>query len=630
MKRILTPVLLAACLGLTGCGPPGIRALHKGDHLIQSGKYPEAVETLRTATNLLGRDALPVQAKARNLLGLAFQHTGNAARARECYLQALALDRNGAAEANFNLGCLELDLTNWNAAKDAFTTYTSLRPQDGNGFMKLGLANYRLATTKAPATADLRQLGFENARKAFESSQRIQATAAAWNNLALIDLLRRPNPSRDAVSNAVVKLKAALDRDPRYAPALFNLGVVYDPAGPYKYGDVQMAIDAYHKYAALEPAPPLASQVALLITDLDQSRRFNAQFHGQRVEMPSATTSSSNGLTITYKSLPDKRTNVPQRATLPTTGPLPIETPPPSPTPAPTPTPARPSAYQPAPPVSYVPPVANIPPPKPEQLPPARLPTNAPASNPPVAASSVNPSPAASNIAPSATRATAETNVPLASTPARKPSLLARLFGAKSKPGAGAESASVGDVKSARVTPLPAPHAAIHYAAPPVSTNPGNRAEADRLAKQGAAAEKDSRWKDAVDNYEEAVKADPADYEACEALGLASIKAEEYVVALEAFHHALALDSESPNARYGFAWALQKEDFFQDAANELEKLLAHHPDEVRAHLLLGNLYSQKLGQPDFARGHYLKVLEKDPQNPQAPALRAWLKNNPTP
>ena len=74
----------------------------------------------------------------------------------------------------------------------------------------------------------------------------------------------------------------------------------------------------------------------------------------------------------------------------------------------------------------------------------------------------------------------------------------------------------------------------------------------------------------------------------------------------------------------------ERADYFQDAANELEKLLAQHPDETRAHLLLGNLYAQKLGQPDFARGHYKKVLEKDPHNDQAPALRAWLQNNPEP
>jgi tetratricopeptide (TPR) repeat protein len=177
---------------------------------------------------------------------------------------------------------------------------------------------------------------------------------------------------------------------------------------------------------------------------------------------------------------------------------------------------------------------------------------------------------------------------------------------------------------------LPAPHAAVHYAAPPVSTNRGNRPEAARLAGLGAAAEKESRWKDAVDSYEQAVKADPADYEACEALGLAAIKSEDYAVALEALHHALVLKPQSPNARYDYAWALEKKDYSQDAANELEKLLAQDPDQTRAHLLLGNLYSQKLGQPDLARAHYLKVLEKDPQNVQAAALRAWLQNNPGP
>jgi tetratricopeptide (TPR) repeat protein len=619
---------LAACLVLTGCGPPGVRALHKGDHLIQSGKYQEAVETLKRATNLLAGEALPLQAKARNLLGLAFQRAGNAAGAGECYAQALALDRNTAAEANYNLGCLEMDRTNWTAAKDAFTTYTNLRPRDWNGFMQLGLANYRLATMRSPSTAEFRQLSFENARKAFEFSQRIQASAGAWNNLAMIDLMRRPNPPRDVISNAVVKLKAALDRDPRYAPALLNLAVLYDPVGPYKYGDVQMAIEAYRKYAALEPAPPSASQVAALAADLDQTRRFNAQFHGHTLEMPPAgATSSSNGLTVTFKNPPDKRTNPPQRGTTPPAGPPPVETP----APTPTPTPPRPPAYQPAPPVIYVPPAANVPPPKPEESPPSRLPPNAPASNPPVAAPSGNPSPAASNMAPLSTKPPAPTNVALTSTPFHKPSLLARLFGAKSKPAEdGAESASGGDVKPARVTPLPTPRAAIHYAAPPVSTNQGNRAEAGRLVRQGAAAEKESRWKDAVDNYEEAVKADPADYQACEALGLAAIKADEHTIALEAFHHALALDAESADARYGYAWALQKEDFPQDAANELEKLLAHHPNEARAHLLLGNLYAQKLSQPDFAREHYLKVLDEEPQNPQAPALRAWLKNNPAP
>jgi Flp pilus assembly protein TadD len=53
-----------------------------------------------------------------------------------------------------------------------------------------------------------------------------------------------------------------------------------------------------------------------------------------------------------------------------------------------------------------------------------------------------------------------------------------------------------------------------------------------------------------------------------------------------------------------------------------------NPDEVRAHLALGNLYAQQLRDPARARRHYLKVLELDPHNPQATDIRFWLLSNP--
>ncbi len=75
-------IAAAACFVLTGCGPPGFRALRRGDRLVQSGKYDEAISALTEATNLLAKEALPVQAKAHTLLGLAYHHAGNAAAAR--------------------------------------------------------------------------------------------------------------------------------------------------------------------------------------------------------------------------------------------------------------------------------------------------------------------------------------------------------------------------------------------------------------------------------------------------------------------------------------------------------------------------------------------------------------------
>ena len=52
------------------------------------------------------------------------------------------------------------------------------------------------------------------------------------------------------------------------------------------------------------------------------------------------------------------------------------------------------------------------------------------------------------------------------------------------------------------------------------------------------------------------------------------------------------------------------------------------PGEARAHVALANLYAQQLGQPARAREHYLRLLELDPQHPQATAIRYWLEANP--
>lgn len=586
----------AASLLLTACGPPGLRALHKGDRLVQSGHYDSAIEALQTATNLLAKDRTDVLARAVNLLGLAYHRSGtNAASARQCYQEALALDRNLAA-ADYNLGCLEMEQGNLSEARNWLTTYATLRPRDWDGNMKLGMLNYVLAK-KTPVSADReRQLSFDNARKAFEKSQSIQPSAEAWNLLAMIDLLRPSRPSRESTSNAVAKLKAALVRDPQYAPALLNLAIIYDPVGRYKYGDVTTALKAYRQYLALDPPPLYAKEVAGLVPILDRNSRFNIQLPGHDSEQAPATVApSAPGIIIVQK-----KTNPP------------------------------PPAFQPIIPparTNHAPSVnATIPPPRPEETLPVRIDTN------PVVSLAQNEAvPANEHPMAMAENRPAETNTPLTSTLVRKPSFLSRLFGGKPKPAQnGSETAANAAANTGSVTPLPSPDRIVHYMPPSVSTSPGNRAEADRHVKDGAAAGKQLRWKEAIGHYEEAVKADPSYYDACEVLGVAAIKAEDFGVALESLHHALVLDPESANARYDYAWTLQKKNYSSDAAAELEKLLEKHPNEVRAHLLLGTLFAQQLGQPDLARGHYKKVLELNPQNIEAAKIRLWLQNNPEP
>lgn len=152
---------------------------------------------------------------------------------------------------------------------------------------------------------------------------------------------------------------------------------------------------------------------------------------------------------------------------------------------------------------------------------------------------------------------------------------------------------------------------------------------AQQLTSQGHLAEHQGNRAEAVRDYQEAVKADPTYFEAGLALGLAAVDAKDYPGALDALGQALTVDANSADARYAFAWVLGKRGYYQDAANELGKLLSVHPQEVRAHLLLGNFYADNLDQQKLAREQYLKALELiDPQSAQAAVLRAWLDQHP--
>src|SRR4051812_284120 len=81
LLRVL--IILASALLLCGCGPPGPRALLKGERLIREGKYEQAVESLQTATQLL-----PKNAQAYNHLGLALHGNKQFAPALIAYKKA--------------------------------------------------------------------------------------------------------------------------------------------------------------------------------------------------------------------------------------------------------------------------------------------------------------------------------------------------------------------------------------------------------------------------------------------------------------------------------------------------------------------------------------------------------------
>jgi tetratricopeptide (TPR) repeat protein len=156
----------------------------------------------------------------------------------------------------------------------------------------------------------------------------------------------------------------------------------------------------------------------------------------------------------------------------------------------------------------------------------------------------------------------------------------------------------------------------------------GDRLSAEKSFMRGLQEQRAGHVSEAMQAYRQATQIDPSYFEAYYNLALAAMSANDMPQALAAGESALAIRPDSLDARLNFAQALKQANYFFDAANELAVVLAKNPKDARANLALGNLYAQQFHQPAKARECYLKVLESDPHNSQAGAIRDWLVANP--
>jgi len=573
-------VIAAAGTLLTACSPPGARDLQEGEREIKAGQFAAAVAPLSAATRSLSSAPPAVQSKAWNLLGLAYQGAGQLDAASQAYLQALKLDHNHEA-VDFNLGSLRMEQSNYPGAIDYFTTCIALNPRGDNGYLKLGAARYRLALEKTGAEK-VRQL--EGARHDFEMAEKLRPTAESANAIGILELQRR-NGGLEAARAAAVDFQTALERDPHYGPAILNLAITY-----HQYlNQIPKALQMYLQYLALQPQPPHAREVAKLAHQLDLDTRITigSDSGAHPAPSPHIIVPPTNPAPAVPKTAPA------ETPTSKVTKPVPV----------PAPIPERQTASVPA--------QAPTPPPTPPPKTATPSPVSAPPAEPPEAPSSVNTVISTNDLA-------APQTVALPPPPSERKTLAQKinpLHWFSGKPRTSADSS-------------PVPKGTRYKYPPPVTPLPGNRREAERLAGQGAQARQAGHLEEALRDYQQATETDSTYFGASLALGLTAIDAGDYDSALESLYRALALEENSADARYAFAWTLQKRGYFVDAARELEKLLAAHPQEVRGHLLLGNLEAESLGQSKQARQHYARVLELDPGNSQAPAIRAWIQATP--
>ena len=572
---------LALALLLSGCTPAGPRALLKGKKYLDRGDVAAAVAQFKTATTLLATNA-----NAWNYYGVALQRAGQPDEAATAYQTALKLDRD-LVEAHFNLGSLALEQNKADVAKTEFTAYTLHRPNDAAGWLKLGSAQLKAGET-GPA------------ERSFSTVLSLKSSEAeAYNGLGLARIQR--GKPRDAAQFFAAALQSRAD----FAPAILNLATVNQQ---YLH-DNKAALDSYHSYLALTPRPANYDDVNTIVASLEQSDA-------------AATVMAPAVVVKTFTPPPEvkpKTSNVVTQHLAVNNRTEPVVKPAVQNPPAP-----RPVMVNPLPPQAV-------------QVQPARIIVTAPKSN--VAVTAVAPV-AKVVVAPE------PLEVPMPPEPEKKPGFFHRLFSSNKTPAPAktpyradnltpipAPTETLAGTKPAiekpvEVKPAPAPTFPHYSNTPPAKPAAGDRATASGAFTKARLAEQDEKWSDAVQWYQSAAETDPAWFEAQYNTGVLAHRLRLYSLALPRYELALALQPDSVDARYNFALALKAAGYAPDAAEEFKKILAASPDEVRAHLALANLCAQSLHDTASARQHYLKVLELQPDNPQASDIRFWLSANP--
>jgi tetratricopeptide (TPR) repeat protein len=597
-------ILLAAVTIFTGCTPPGPRALLEGKRLIDKGQYAAAVEELRLATKLMGTNAL-----AWNYLGLACHHSGASAEAAQAYQRALVLDRD-LSEAHFNLGCLWLEENKLEGAKAEFLAYTLRRANSVEGLAKLGIVQLQLRE-------------ISDAERSFAEVLKLST-----NNVEALTGLGLAKAQRGRPVEAAQFFNAALRADPGCQAALLNLAIV----AHQQLRDRALALQKYRDYLALKPAPADAEAIQGVVRQLEKEAAAPALQAtnppvGQFAQTRTAPVTAAAPVSATVSRTPNRSKVEPtatpsSRTTTEKTGSTTVTS---SSKPAPVTNEAKPQVSPAAKPPAVAQPKPAAPPPEPKPavveiasapVPKAGQDITLPKTSPPVT------SQPETKTAPKDT--TTSTPTP------RNRTLAQKIFG-------GGRSASQGTKATVTATPAnstsstrpPDAKAWPRYAyRNPVKPAKGDTAAAQRAFAQGLQAHQAQHLPEAIQAYRAALQSDPSFFDAQYHLGVAGTQSGNLRMALGAYEGALAAKPDSADARYNFAIVLKQSGYPVDSANELQTLLTKYPTDARAHVALGNLYAQQLGDTAKARQHYLRVLETDPRHPQAAQIRYWLADNP--
>lgn len=579
-------------LVLSGCTPAGPKALLQGERLLEQGKTSAAIAKFEKAVELI-----PDHAMAHLYLGLAHHKNEDAGKAIESYQQAISINRD-LAEARFNLGCLYLENGNSEAAAREFETYTTARSDDPQGWSKLGDA---YLNSQRPYEAQL----------SFQRSLQLDPTnPSAHTKLGLIAL--KDQKPRSAYNH----FRDALQSHPGYAPAQLNIAVVAHQF----INDLPLALQHYQTYARIKPSPPRIQEVRMAIQQIQEALTSVPEPSvGSTDPEPLEETQPDPGPAITE--IESEEPDVPN--------PTETEDPEPQPEIVVVPEPVQPEEVI-------------------ETVPTEEVKTSETVQTEEVAVDTPDTDNETTKQLDESDPVEAITVVDLAQGTEEAPLVFAPPDPETSQPQDGTYQGDTprlqhweGEAASAilkneafvrrhaTAIPLPPQPGYRDYVYLDIgSLAPGDREFAMEAFNRGYEAQSKNELAEAIKAYEEAWQRDPSFFDAHYNLGYCSSLGGDLTRSMRAYERALALKPESVAARYNFAVMLKKAGYMRDAAIQLIRILEENPGETRVHFTLANIYAQQLRLNTEAMRHYRKVLELNPQHPQAGEIRKWIAARP--